>query len=551
MRSLRRSAAGPVAVVAALVLSSCTGGADAGGSGNRDAAAVKDGTITFGADQEPAIMNSWLTEGNLQATHSLTLPVLYPLWRVTPDFEYEPLLLEGQPEVSRDPFTVTYKLKDEAEWSDGKPITARDIQFTLETCLDPKYDIAVREGCNKVDMGASQIVDSKTFKMVFKEPYAPWKSMFSNATSAILPAHVLEGKNFNKVWNDGPTVASGPMKFEKWNRGQNLTLVRNENFWGDRKPGLKKIVFRFLEESTSQVQALRGGEIDVLSSQAQLDLVEQVGEIDGVTSKAVAGGVWEFFEFNWGVKGLGEDYGFVREAIAHGIDRKALVKELIKPMNPDAEPLNSVVYMNNQDEYQPAFDKWDYDPEKAKSLLDRHGCKPGSDGIRVCDGVRLSFDFGYTSGNELRELQFVVLQQQLKEIGIELKDASEEASSYFGDTWPAGEQGAWELFDQAWLGSADPQQSLGFWECDGELNYRSYCNREVHKLIQKSKTELDQKRRTAMLNRVNELLADDLPVMPLYQKPTFLAWDSHLEGPQPNPTEWGHLWNVEEWRPAK
>jgi peptide/nickel transport system substrate-binding protein len=535
-------------VGALALLTACSSGGEQaerdGGDGGGRAGGIDGGTVVYGADQEPAIINPWLSEGNLQATHSLTLTMLYPLWRVTPDFEYEPLLLDGEPEVTEDPFTVTYKLKDEATWSDGTPITARDIQFTLEVCRDPDFKIAVREGCDLVDMKASEIVDDKTFKMVFTERYAPWKSMFSSAPGSILPAHELEGKDFNKIWNDEITVYSGPYKFGKWDKGQSMTLVKNENFWGEDKPSLDRIVVRFVEDSTSQVQALRGGEIDMLASQAQLDLVEQVQGIDGVTAEAVAGAVWEFFEYNFDVKGLGEDHAFVREAIAQGIDRNALVEELIKPMNENAEVMNNLVYVTNQEEYEPAFDRWTYAPEKAEQLLVDNGCAKGGDGIYTCDGTRLSFRFGYTAGNELRELQFVVIQEQLAQIGIELKAQAQDAATYFGDTWPAGD---WDLFSQAWLGSPDPNPTLEFWECKGSYNYRSYCNDEVDRLIKQSRLELDPQRRAELINQANELMAGDLPALPLYQKPVFLAWDSALDGPQPNPTVWGHMWNVETW----
>jgi peptide/nickel transport system substrate-binding protein len=305
---------------------------------------------------------------------------------------------------------------------------------------------------------------------------------------------------------------------------------------------MERVIFRFIEDSTVQVQALRGGEIDILSSQAQLDLVEQVNKLDEVTPGVVSGGVWEFFELNHSVPGL--DQPFVRQAIAMGINREELTGALIGQMQPDAEPLQSLVYVNDQEEYVPAFDRWEYDPEGARALLEENGCSAGSDGIYVCDGTRLSFSYGYTAGNELRELQFVVIQYYLKQVGIELRPAAEDAATFFGDTWPAGE---WELFNQAWLNTADPNPSLAFWECEGELNYRSYCNEQVDRLVGESRTELDPQRRADLLNEANEIMAQDLPALPLYQKPTFLAWDSVVSGPQPNPTDWGHLWNIEEW----
>ncbi|MDD9206217.1 peptide ABC transporter substrate-binding protein [Georgenia sp. 10Sc9-8] len=536
---------GTVAALAGLMAVTACGGLTSEGQERR----LENGTLIVGLAQEPAIMNPWVSEGNLQATHSLTLPVLYPLWRLGPDFEYEPLLLDGEPETSEDPFTVTYRLKEEATWSDGVPITAEDIQFTLETCLDEDFAIAVRAGCEMVDMEASEIVDDKTYRMVFTEPYAPWRSLFSNAAGSILPAHELEGKDFDEVWDEGITVASGPLQFESWSRGQQMTLTRNENFWGESTPGFERLVLRFIEDSSVQVQALRGREIDMLSSQPQIDLVDQVGELEGVEYEVVAGGVWEFFEFNHGVEGLGPDFGFVREAIAMGIDRERLVDTLIGPMNPDAVPLQSIVYVNSQPEYEPAFDQWDFDPDGARQLLEENGCTEGDDGIYSCDGVRLSFDYAYTSGSELRELQFVIIQAFMQDIGIELSSQTQDAASFFGDLWPSGEEGAWHLFNQAWLNTADPNPALGFWECDGEMNFRSYCNEEVDELIAASRVELDQDTRADLLNEANALMADDLPALPLYQSPVFLAWTEQVQGPQTNPTDWGPFWNVEEWGP--
>jgi hypothetical protein len=159
------------------------------------------GTVVMGVDQEPSILNGWLGEGNLQATHTLELAMLYPLWRLTPDFEYEPLLLEGEPEVTEDPFTVTYRLKDEATWSDGVPITAEDIRFTLETCLNDDFAIAVRAGCEKVDLQASEVVDDKTFTMARGEGLQQRLGHRDHRLQRPLPVRELEPRS---VADPGP-----------------------------------------------------------------------------------------------------------------------------------------------------------------------------------------------------------------------------------------------------------------------------------------------------------------------------------------------------------
>ncbi len=496
------------------------------------------GSVVFGADQQPDIMNPTLTAGNLFATSIIVIPMLQGAYTVLPDFTYTPQLIDGEAEVTEDPFTVTYKIRDEAAWSDGEPITADDFIFTFDTYMNKKWDITSRDGYDKISK--AEKVDDKTVKFTFKQPFAPYKTLFGT----ILPKHELQGKNFNQVWNDEITVVSGPFEFDRWQKGQQLTIKRNENYWGEPKAALDEITFRFIEDSNTQVQALEAGEIDMFYPQPQVDLVEQVEGIDGVTSQTKAGTVWEHLDFNFAVKPL--DQKFVREAIARGIDREAIAGQLIKPINPDAVPLQNTIWMSNQEQYEPHFDKYTYDPAAAEKLLTDNGCEK-SGGVYECDGQKLSFRYVTTAGNELRELQLQVIQQQLKQIGIEIKPDIGDAATVFADVLPAGKEKAWDLFNFAWVGSPDPFGSNAIFKCKGDQNYNSYCNQEVTKLLDRTDTEIDPAQRTATYNEADNLMSEDLPLLPLYQKPTFFAWNEKIQGPEDNPTNTGPTWNTEEW----
>ena len=499
------------------------------------------GTVVFGADQEPEVMNPAVTAGNLFATGVIVIPILWGAYEVLPDFTYSPQLIEGEAEITEDPFTVTYTIKEEAAWSDGTPITSDDFIFTFETFMNEDFDITSRDGYDKITKAEKDGDKKVTF--TFKEPFAPYKTLFSG-NEPILPKHELEGKNFDKVWNDEITVASGPFEFDSWQKGQQATIKRNENYWGE-KAHLDEIVFRFIEDSNTQVQALAGGEIDMFYPQPQVDLVEQVEGIEGVTSQAEAGTVWEHLDFNFHVEPLDQD--FVRQAIAQGIDRATLTEQLIKPLNPEAEALQNLIYVNNQAEYEPHFDKWEFNAEAAEQTLTDNGCEKGDDGIYECDGQKLSFRYTTTAGNELRELQLQVIQQQLKQIGIDIKPDTGEAAKVFADVLPAGDEGAWDLFSFAWVGSPDPFGGNTIWQCEGDQNYNGYCNEEVTRLLDETDTIIDEQERAAKYNEADALMADDLPVLPLYQKPTFFAWNEKIQGPEDNPTEWGPTWNAGEW----
>lgn len=514
-----------------------------------DGDAVEGGTVVWGYDQEPGILNPTLSDGNLYATSQIALAVILPLWVITPDFEYEPTILLESAEVDEsDGFSVTYTLNDDANWSDGTPITAGDIFFTLETCLNEEWTITSRAGCDKVDMEATEAgleADGKVIEVVFTEDYAPWQTLFSTADGVILPSHLLEGEDWNTVWSDEIPIASGPFQFESWDKGSQLTLVRNENYSGEAA-NLDRIVFRFLPDSNTQVQQLRGGEIDMFDPQPQIDLVQQVQAIDGVELQTNAGPVWEHIDFQHTRPPL--DQLHVRMAMAMAIDREAIIEQIIVPVNPDAEPLNSIVYVNNQDEYEDHFgDLLTYDPDGAITLLEENGCTRGDDGIFECDGERLEFDYTATAGNERRELTFEIAQASLAEIGVQLNSALGEAAVVFSDDVLVA--GNWDLFSFAWVGAPDPRDNVELFKCAGDQNYTGHCDEEVSDLLEETNRATDPAERASIMNQAGRLLAEEMPIVPLYQLPVVLAFNTNvLTGPQVNTTQWGQVWNVADWQ---
>jgi len=536
------------AVVLALLVAAC-GQGDRRSSGK----SVEDRTLVYGMEQEPNVLNPFTR--NEFATTKVVLTTLYPLWRVTPDFRYEPLLLDGEPQASppgKLPFTITYKLKKEVKWSDGVPITAQDIQFTLDTCLNTNFEIVSRSGC--VDVERTNIIDAKTIQFIFKRPFAPWRNLFAFSSGVILPKHALQGEDFDKVWNEaiinpktGQPIASGPFIFEEWRKGQQLTVVRNENFWGAR-PQLDRIVFRVVPDANTLIQQFRGGEIDAMDLQPQLGIVEQIKGQPGLNLQVNLGLQWEHFDFNFARGALGQP--FVRRAIAMGINREQIAKDLLGPISPDVEPLNNVIWMTDQREYN---DNWsdviDFDPNGAVKLLQDNGCTRGSDGIFSCGGQRLEFGFVTTGGNELRELTFEVVQEQLAQIGVKINADFGEGATVF-DRLKVKD---YETFLFAWVGAPDPFSGDTIWQCvqttgPNSQNYTGFCDPEVDQIMQQQVQTLDPDERAALYNQADDLIAESVPVVPLYQKPVYLAWSDGFAGFENNTTQWGPTWNVERWR---
>ncbi len=454
-----------------------------------------------------------------------------------------------------DAFCVLYHIHPDATWSDGTPVTADDFAFTYETTINPVLDITSRDGYDQ--MTGYEVVDDKTFLAIFGEIYAPWRTLFSSP--GVMPKHVLENQPFNAVWDDLITVGSGPFVMDEWLPDERITLSRNPDYWAseDRLSGsplgdVQTINIVFLEDSQTQIQALRGQEIDMFYPQPQVALVEEVSGIDGVEWEAGLGPIWEQISFNFDDPVLSQR--FVRQAIVQAIDRDAIVDVVVRPLAPDAEMLNNSVWMVGTEFYEDHMTQFPYDPAAAEALLVDNGCAKGADGIYECGGERLSFNWATTAGNEGRELQFELAQANLAQIGIEVNAAFGPASEVFADEFFYGDASVWQMFNFGWVGAPDPVGSNTVYYCEGgapsgfgDLNVTRYCNEEVEGLIRETDSIVDPVERAAVYNQADTIYLEDLPTLPLYQKPTFFAWNSAIQGPKDNATQFGPFWNIGSW----
>jgi len=448
-----------------------------------------------------------------------------------------------------DAFCVRYNIHPDAAWADGTPVTADDFAFTYETIINPVLDITSREGYNQIT--GYEIVDDKTIVFAFSEIYAPWQTLF--VQPGVMPKHILEDQPFNAIWDDLITMGSGPFTMVEWIPDERITLQRNPDYWGEAAGDVQTVNIVFLEDSQTQVQALRGLEIDMFYPQPQTSLVEEVDAIEGVEWEAGLGPIWEHFDFNQDDPRLQNLY--VRQAIAQGINRDAMLEAVVRPIAADAEALGNSVWMNTSTNYEDHFnERFPYDPVAAEALLVDNGCTRGGDGIYECGGERLSFTWSTTAGNEGRELQFELAQADLAAIGIEATAKFGPASEVFADEFIYGGADQWQVFNFAWVGSPDPSGGNTLYYCEGDapngfgaINNLRFCNEEVDALIKSTDAMVDPVERAATYNQADDLWLAEIPLIPLYQKPTFFAWNSVITGPQDNATQIGPFWNIGDW----
>lgn len=466
-----------------------------------------------------------------------------------------PTTTTTEPPECPDAFCVRYHIHPDAAWADGTPVTSDDFAFTVETLTDAELNITTTSRAGYDVITGYELVDDKTFLAIFGEVYAPWKNLFE----VVLPAHELEGTNFGTVWDDGITLGSGPFVFSEWVPGERIVLTRNPNYWATRERAsggalgdVQTVNIDFLPGSEDQVRALRNEEIDMIYPEPELSLVEDVTSMGDVTTEAGMGRIWEQIDFNHDDPLLSQE--FIRQAFAMAIDRETVMEEVVRPMATDAVALGNTVWMVGTPYYEEHSSRFAYNPTAAEQLLIDNGCLLGEDSIYQCQGQRLSFRWTTTAGLEARETLFDMAQASLAEIGIEVTADFGPPARVFDNEFIYGDSSVWQILNFAWVGAPDPFGRNSVYYCEGaapsgfgDLNVNRYCSDEIEALIRQTEVEVDETVRADLYNQADSLYLDDVASIPLYQKPTFLAWNELITGPQDNPTQTGPFWNIGTW----
>jgi peptide/nickel transport system substrate-binding protein len=556
-----------VVLVAALVAAGCGGSSSSNSQGTTTQAATRapaasnggapkaGGTLIFGAEQEPPCMNPFLNDCNNTWQLYFTQLVLRSAFVVNPKFQYVPDLVTGAT-LQMNPERVTYHIKKQAKWNDGTPVTGKDFVFTYRTIMNKAWDKKPTGGGIISRIGYDHIVKSqigdggKSVTFTFKPSFADWKDLFST----ILPQHALQGTDLTKDFinaftnpKTGKPISDGPFVFGNWAHGSQFSLVRNPAWWGPHKSYLSKIVARFLTDSNTEIQQLRGGEVDAIYPQPQLPLA-QLRTQKGVTVESNLGPNWEHIDINTDPKKsplLAKPW--VRQALMLSIDRKSMVDSLLGKLSSGLKPLDNLVYLNNNPNYKPDFAVWNYDPKKAQQILQSHGCSKAG-GVWTCGGKKLAFQFESTTGNQLRTLAFEIIQQQLKANGIQVTNNFKPSTVFFGSDLTNRN---YQLGMYAWSApSPDPTQTTPIYFCPndgGGQNFTGYCNKQVDALFKKGNAELNQAKRAQYYNQADRIMAQSVPTIPLYQKPTFLAFQNYVHNMHDNVLAFGPMWNAQDW----
>ena len=501
------------------------------------AGTVNDGILRMAVPQDPKTLNPILTSSTIDG--SVQRLMFEPLISADAQGHEVPILAAAVPSmenggISRDGLTITYHVRPGVRWSDGVPLTSRDVAFTWTAVMNPDNNVVARHGYD--DIARIDIPTDRIVVVHLRKPLAAFiDTFFAESDSAydVLPAHVLERyPNINQAaFNSRPDVTDGPFKFVRWLHGDRITMVANDKFFMG-KPKLRGIEVQTVANENTAVNLLRTGAIDYMY-QASITTYPSLHTIPGVRLVWLNMNGYEGMAFNMRRKPMNDPR--FREAIAYAIDKAELVRTLTYGQEKIAsEDLPDWMWAAD-----PSLKPRPHDLAKARALLQAAGVK-----------APLALSLVTDTANVTHKREAVMIQAMLRDVGINL-----EVKTYPGDLLyaPAGMGGILNgsKFDMSiwpWYAGLDPDNSSQF-TCENlpphGYNETGYCTPQMESLQNNALTHYDRATRKAAYAGIERLIARDNPILVFWWQRQQEALRSNVTGFAPNPTQ--EAWNAWQW----
>jgi peptide/nickel transport system substrate-binding protein len=468
------------------------------------------------------------------------------LTREPRSLELKPLIAVARPEISQDKLTYTFKIRKDAVFQDGKPLTGQDVLFSVKAIKCPFVNAPfLRVYFNSlID---AELVDPYTIRFVTKEPYFLNESVLGGIT--LMPRHYYDPENllqrvtvrdlagdpaklppevkkfgdqFNRNFNRNP-LGSGPYKFSGWKTGSEIELTRNVNYWGNGKEGLDqphldRLKFRVVNNMDAALTRLKSGSLDYMEA------LQPVQHVRGTSSERFKREFkkYEYYAPTYTYIGWNNEHPIfrdkrVRRAMTYFTDRKQIVKSVLFGLG---EVVDSHIYF-----FRPEYDKslvsYPFDPNKAMALLNEAGWKDtDGDGVldKVINGkkVPLRFEIKVNSGNAVRKSVALVLLDELKKHGIAASVRELDWTIFLNDV----KNHQFDAVVLGWQMSTTEPDAYQVWHSSQAANKGSnavsYKNTRVDEILERYRREFDARKRIQMYKEFQEIIHDEQPYTFLY-----------------------------------
>lgn len=518
-----------------------------------------DYTKVADVDTTGAVVGDWIIQRELADPQSLNPVTLQDatgrefslhvferlMWAATREsYDLVPWLAESMPEETPDHLNYTYKIRKNVTFSNGKPLTGRDVVFTFKAMMNPLVDAA--QSRQAIDMLKNvEIVngDEYTVRFTLSRPY--FKAIYALSDIQIMSKEVLDPEHLTDKYtfeecvdiataqknpvikkfadffnsqevNRGPQylIGTGPYIFEKWDTGQWVHFKRNPNYWnrnavhGVAYP--EKLIIRVIQDQSAATVAAKNKEIDLMYVTKPMDFVRELANPEQFNMKKADPYEPQFTYIGYNQKNVLFSDVKVRWALAYIVDRNLIIDKVQYGL---AVPIQGPVYFGDVKNHNPDLPPIEFNPEKSKQLLSEAGWKDSDgDGIldKMIDGKKVDFKFTYLlNTNESRKQTILVVADALKKIGIIAEIQTLEWSVFLEKI----KKHEFEALMGAWILSDYPPDQYQLFHSsqsknDGS-NYGSYSSPEADKLMEEYRAEFDEAKRTEIMKKIQRVLYDD------------------------------------------
>lgn len=489
-----------LAIAATLAWAGCGGGEKKNGA--KSAAGAN--RLVIGLKSSPTNLDPRV--GNDNASGRIFDLCCRGLVRVTPELDYAPDVAASW--ETPDDRTIIFKLRPEAKFQDGRPVTAADVKWTYESLLDENFVTSKKSGYSSV--ATIEAPDAQTVVFRLKEPNG---GLFDNLNVGIVP----QGTDTN-VARTRP-IGVGPYRVAAFRTDESVTLEASDTWYGGA-PSIKQIVVRIIPDLTTMVLELQRGTIDLEINQIPFENVARFEQSPQHQVIKKPGSVWQYLAFNLRDPILKNVE--VRRAIAHAIDRQKIVTDLLRGHGVPGDSMFAEGHWARAANL-PAYP---YDPARAKQLLDAAGYKdPDGDGPRP----RFSIVFKTSTDTEAN-LRAQMIQQMLAGVGIKVEIQTSEFGTFLDDV----SKGNFQMYSLSRNGITDPDFYYVIFHSanlppEGQ-NRGYYSNPRVDRLILQGRSTFDRNKRKQIYAEIQRTVQEDLPYISLYHQINVAVMEKDLQG---------------------
>jgi peptide/nickel transport system substrate-binding protein len=447
--------------------------------------------------------------------------------------------------ISRDGLTIVYHLRRDIRWTDGVPVTSKDVKWSWQAIVDPDNNVISRHGYDIVR--SIDTPDASTVVVHLKARFAPFVNTFfaeSDQPYEIVPTHVLARyPNINQVpFNESPTVSDGPFRFVSWVHGDRIEVRANSTFFGGR-PRLDRVIISFVPDENTEINLLRTHAVDFVE-QPTINTYLALKGIPGTRILFVNANGYDGLQLNLARPALADPT--VRRAIAYALDKRNLVEKLTYGQEHIAtEDIPDWMWA-----FDPSVRSYPFDVAMAKRLLARAGWPVGTDGVARRAGQPLTLLLVCESDNATHRKESLLVQQALRAIGIDVEVKYYPSEMVYATAGLGGilQTGKFDIAPYPWYAGIDPDDSSQFlcaMRPPNGYNTSRYCNPDIEAAQRLALSDYAPAARKIAYSRIERLLARDNPDIFFWYMRQQEVISVDFKNFAPNPVT--ESWNAWQW----